>query len=132
MKAKTRASASPGGKRRCLADCWAQCNCEGSGAWGKRDSGDKQGQDKSTSKRTNGALREERRERGGRLPQRVIYWHHHVPCPVLGSVTSSSLILTREETKLKVNALEKPLSWDSNPDLSGSDTPALSSKQAAI
>lgn len=56
------------------------------------------------------------------------------PCTMsmLDSLTSSYLIPTREETKLKVNTLEKPLSWDSNPDLSGSDTHALSSMQAAI
>lgn len=72
------------------------------------------------------------KEWGRQLPQRVIYWHDPVPCPELGSVTSSYLILIREETKLQVNALEKPLSWDSNPDPSGSDTHAQSSIQASI
>lgn len=55
---------------------------------------------------------------------------HTVSCE--GSLTSSYLILTREETELKVNTLENPLSWDSHPALSGSGIHALSSTQAAI
>lgn len=126
-----------GREAHCLADGWAQCNCEGSGAGGKgtvatsRDRTSKRakvlwaGEPRSPVGAEEGA--------GRQLPQRVIiYWHRHVPCPVLGSVTSSYSVLTGEETKLKVNALEKPLSWDSNPDLSGADTHGLPSIQAAL